>query len=383
MKQKKLILTPTKAMDRMQWLAFRTPVFHVGSLLEREIGFNPKFLTPEFKDEERYQTLITFFKESEVWQKFIFPCIGGSEMATIMGLNEYKASIELFYEKVGVIDIPDFDNIAMFWGRELEAQVAEKWQYWDGTEETLIDNFKNGRIIRKNRRINAYMQNVDFPYIFVSIDRIINKGTQMKEGSLECKTISGYAADKWEAGIPPMYLIQNQTQLLVPEFDFGEIAILRDGRHFDVIPFDRNDSICDTIKNKAKLFYESVKSAIEFYFLSLGSPTEELRLLNLHHIDGFAPEPDSSISYENYLKRKPDDGYTVTGTIIEHQICKDFQENKMKAEEYVERQRECSNKIKAYMAEASTMIFDKEPSDNVTWRANKNGVRVFKINLKS
>lgn len=380
MNLKKLVLTPTNDMDRTQWLSFRKPTFHVERLLETELGWNPCYLQPDQKTHERYQELLTFFKESACWHEFFFPCIGASEMATILGLNDYESSIELYYKKTGVIPVNDFDNAAMFWGRELEKEIAEKWSFWDGTAESMMENFRTGKVIRKCRRINAYMQNKAFPFIFASLDRIINKQGGRVEGSLECKTIAGWSADKWTAGIPPAYLIQNQTQVLVAGFDFGEIAVLKDGRTFDVLPFEKSENICVRILEAATDFFNRVKSGLEFYFLSQAAYTDELAAVCQHHINDYAPEPDGSLAYENYLKQKPDTGGQVLGTIKEHEFAVLYCRHKDQIAEMEEKVRFCSNMLKTALGEASTMTFSGN-GDRVTWKANKKGVRVFNVQV--
>ncbi len=384
---KNLIIVPTIEMSREQWLAFRSPKIHVNDFirLNTEKSLDVLSFTDDERNDENANALLELFK-SDLWQQYTFPCIGASEMSTIVGLNPYKSSIELFYEKVGIKPTPAFDNAAMFWGRELEEQIAEKWQYWQGDEQSMIDNYNEGKIVRKCRRLNAYLLNKNFPFIFASIDRIINKQTLSKtniidEGVLECKTISGFAADQWEMGFPPSYVIQIQTQLLVSELQFGESATLKDGRYFDCLPFDRNENLCNSIKERASKFYNNVKTAIEYYFLSLASYSERMRNENLAVVDTFSPEPDGSVSYENYLKDrfKDDFGTSRQGTPDELVLAREHELFKIKIDELEDFKRICSNKIKNSMQETQTLTFDE---GKITWKANKNGSRVFKVSLR-
>lgn len=394
MNKKNLILTATKSMNRQQWLEFRQPLTHVRNFLDSKLrlkGVDHDVFwlhgdnrTPDLV-ESLYNVLIETFKQDD-WQNFQFPTIGGSEISSIMGLNPYKSSIELYFEKVGLKKTFDGDNVAMFWGRELEEQIAEKWQYWDGSAEGMIDNFAKGNIKRKCRRINFYVQNRNTPWIFVSLDRVINKTKTdqevLDEGCLECKTISGWSSDMWEGGIPVMYVAQLQTQLLTCEFLFGEMAILKDGRFFDVIPFDKHPDICDRIIKDSEHFFQIVKKGIEEYFLWTYAPTDELKQQHYHNIEQLAPEPDGSDAYKNYLSQAYQNATAegIIGGVLELDLAKKYKFYGAKINDFETLQQECSNKLKAFMKESSKIDLGKDGS--VTWNNNAKGTRVFRVNVK-
>src|SRR5689334_2959822 len=113
----------------------------------------------------------------EDWLAFRFNGLGGSDISAVLGLNPYMSSHKLFYQKLGEVEY-DAENIHMFWGNQHEDKVAEMWQYFDTestNKENYINNFNEGNIIRKCRRVNAYITNPDFPWAFASVDRLINK----------------------------------------------------------------------------------------------------------------------------------------------------------------------------------------------------------------
>src|SRR5690242_12186881 len=89
------------------------------------------------------------------WLNFRMNGIGGSEVGTILGLNQYQSNVELFYKKLG--EVPDEpDNLHMFWGREHEDTIADKWQYYDPNDRdpaNYIFNKNEEKIIRKCRRV--------------------------------------------------------------------------------------------------------------------------------------------------------------------------------------------------------------------------------------
>lgn len=386
MNKNNLIFTDTKAMNREQWLAFRQPLTHVKPFLakiyEQRTGVkaNLTFFSG-WNNEELYKILLVLFT-TEQWKEFIFPTVGASEISSIVGLNPYKSIIELYYEKIGLKEPFKETNAAMFWGKTLEATIAEMWQYWDGSAESVFENEQAGKIVRRCRRLNAYTQNKNWPWLFVSVDRIINKGEHGEEGVLECKTMSGHAADMWEDGIPPMYVAQLQTCLAVTELKFGEMANLIDGREFSVYPFGVSEAITDRLIRESKKFFDMVKAGVENYLLYCYAPTDWQKQEHIAKIDANSPEPDGSLSYENYLKTTyKENGYEITGGQVEIHIAKSHDYFNEKIKMLTDLKRLCSNKLKGFMKDAAVISFGEE--GKVSWKADKNGTRTMRIKVNA
>lgn len=316
----------------------------------------------------------------EQWLRFRKKGIGASEVGTVMGLNQYKASIELFYEKISP-DVPySVENIHTFMGKYFESQVAELWQYWEGSEESMIYNYSKGNIIRRCRRVNAYVQNPKYPWLFVSLDRQINRHDDKDNGALEVKTIMGYEADKWEAGIPPSHVVQVQDQCLVCEFKYGELATLTNGRRFDVTPFDINKAIAKEVIEQTREFWERVVKAR----VIITQQYEARRKHNMRLVEDLGgqlamlePPPDNTEAYANYLKAR----YNKTvageraGTLAELAEAKkhrDFCDRIMELSEY---KRGSENKLKAKLGEMEKLVFPG--AGFISWKADTNGVRKF------
>lgn len=322
---------------------------------------------------------------NEDWLRFRKRGIGASEVGTILGLSQYTSSMELFYEKIGEGIEYKTENIAMFMGKEKEAFVANLWQYWEGTEESMIQNYRQGKKIRRMQRVNAYIQNPKYPWLFVSLDRKINRGKNGEEGALEIKTIGGYEADKWVGGIPPSHIVQVQTQCLVCEFNFGELAVLRDGRNFDVYPFDYMPGIGEEIVEKTKDFWYRVENARRvltqrfeaqksFNMKAVEELTEELHT--------YEPEPDGSEAYERFIKDKFKETRSGEreGTIIELEAAKEHKRLKEQIKELEPKLREKENYLKNQIRDMSTLNFGKEGL--VSWRTDVNGSRRFVNKVK-
>lgn len=267
----------------------------------------------------------------EDWLRFRKRGVGASDVGTILGLNPYKCSAQLFWEKVSDDIGLTVENMAMFLGKEQEDFIANLWQYWEDDEQQMMTNYRAGRIVRRCQRVNAYVINPDFPWLFVSLDRKINKGAKTivsaipqahggaiargmnvtetggTEGALELKTIAGYEADKWEAGIPPSHVVQVQTQLLVCEFLFGELAVLKDGRTLDVIPFEFSPGITETIITRTKEFWDRVEKgrilATRRFEAERNYNYKAVEQLEAE-LSSIEPPPDGSDAFAKYLKER-------------------------------------------------------------------------------
>jgi predicted phage-related endonuclease len=192
------------------------------------------------------------------WHFFRFQNgLGASDIGCVLGLTaSWKSPIELFYQKLDPALCMQEENIFMFFGSEQEEWICDKYQYWSGTTKSLMENFRAGKMIKKVQRVNAYIQNPNYPWLFVSLDRKINKDENGEEGLLEAKWISGWVANKFIGGIPPSHMAQVQTQLLVSEITYGDLATVVDGHTFDVYGFKPDQEIFDAIITKDKRFLE-------------------------------------------------------------------------------------------------------------------------------
>lgn len=317
----------------------------------------------------------------EDWLKYRKRGIGASEVGTIMGLNPYKSSIELFYEKIGEELGYSVENIAMFLGKEQEPLIADMWQYWGGDQESMIANYRAGNLVRKCQRVNAYVHNPDYPHLFVSLDRKINRHGDRGEGALEIKTIAGYESDKWEGGIPPYQIIQVQTQLLVCDFEYGELATLKNGRQFDVYQFERNQVIIDSILERTIEFWRRVELAREIVTSrfeaqrSFNYALVEQCNANLQQVE---PEPDGSDAFNNFLKEK----YRIAlpgerqGTIVELEDAKAHKDAKARIKELEGIAQLHENKLKNAIRDGCDRL-DFGTSGYVSWKTDSNGTRRF------
>ncbi len=301
------------------------------------------------------------------WLKFRENGIGASEIATIMGLNRYKSAHQLFYEKVEGATEQE-DSIAMFMGRYNEDSIADLWQYWETDQLTMMQNYAEKKVIRKCRKINAYLINPEFPHLFASLDRVINKNGTDKEQALELKTISAFSSDQWISGIPPQYIVQLQQQLLVADLEEGELCILKDGRYMEVYSFRRNEEIINSIIEQSTKFWNNVLEARKLNLQ--GCPFEHLEP-EIDHIEAYADFLNEKFT-ATPQKAEPIDEMYIAG--MQYLECNE-DEKAIKLEKT-----RLTNIIKAYMGNAS--LIDFGPDGKITWNENAKGSRTMLIKLK-
>lgn len=322
----------------------------------------------------------------EEWLSYRHTGIGASEVGAILGLDDYTSSLELYYYKIGEVPKFDVESMASFMGREQEDLVARLWQYWDGDQDSMIRNFRAGTIVRKCQRVNAYVRNPDFPWLYVSLDRKINRHADKEEGTLEIKTIGGWEADKWEGGLPPKYITQVNTQMLVCEFPYGEMALLQDGRNMDVLPFEKSDNIVNHILTRTKDFWDRVQKGRmlvneKYHALSKFNQAKVEQLT--HEIDALAPEPDGTLAYADYLKHrfgKPNK-LERPGTPAELEAAQLQRDAADRLKEVQEVKLLHENTLKKGMGDVQVLDFGKD--GKVYWSVTAAGSRIFRNKLKT
>jgi putative phage-type endonuclease len=274
---------------------------------------------------------------TDEWYAFRKNGIGGSEVGNLLLPNpDYDSAIWIFHEKVGTIESRKFDNEAMFWGREHEDSIADKWRYWDGTQDGYIQNFKDKKIIRECRNVNGYIVNPKYPWLFASLDRVMNvkggrnliTGEPLKtEGVLECKTMNQWVAQKWEDGMPVYYLMQIHQYMAIIESDYAEIAVLENGNKLRIEKIQRDDGLCEKIINITKGFwYNRVLPAKEAFI----KRQEAEKTGNMHEIEKqdaiiqqLEPDPDKTKSYQEFMsKRYLQERESIEGTMEYFDLCK-------------------------------------------------------------
>ena len=162
------------------------------------------------------------------WLEFRKKGIGGSDAASILGLNPYSSQFALWADKMGLTS-PIDDNEAMRQGRDLEDYVARRF-----CEET-------GKKVKRN---NFMWQHDKFPMMLANVDREIVG----ENAGLECKTTSVYNKTDFEGGhIPLNYYVQCMHYMGVMGYDKMYLAVLVVGKAFYYFDIERNEQEIETL----------------------------------------------------------------------------------------------------------------------------------------
>lgn len=149
----------------------------------------------------------------EDWLEWRRKGIGGSDSATIAGLNPYGSLYELWADKQGFLS-PKEDNEAMRTGRDLEQYVAERFCEATG---------------KKVKRLPYMYSHKDYSFITANIDRKVVG----ENAGLECKTTNLFNRTDFEGGeVQPNYICQCWHYMNVMGYDKMYLAVLILGKGF-------------------------------------------------------------------------------------------------------------------------------------------------------
>ena len=219
--------------------------------------------------------------------------IGGSDIASIVGMNRRKTPFTLWLEKTGEIEPEDLsNNEAVQLGTELEEFVAQKFSRITGL---------------KVRRRTAIYTHKKYPFLAAHVDRLIVGTDEL----LECKTCSTYRADEWEdiivkeeidgkivekviEKIPQEYLLQVIWYLGITNKKRGYIAVLIGGQKFKYRKIDFDEELFDYMLKAAVEFWNCVVNKLPPAFI----PSDNDLLVQIY------PEQEEKAEYINDQKQE-------------------------------------------------------------------------------
>jgi predicted phage-related endonuclease len=327
----------------------------------------------------RKDLIVIKAKDKADWLNYQLLRTGGSTASALLGLNEYSSAAEVFYKYIGEQGQKQADNLPMLFGRCLEPVVRDLWQYWEGTPESMLANHAIGKKVQEVEYIDdlTILVSPDYPWLHCNLDGRIISNYEGREGILEIKTISSYAADKFQDGIPPAYIIQVHVYMIVTGYRYAEIAMLQDGRKFDVYPIEYNENIAEQIIERTKAFWDKVNLAKAIMASDLP------RDAKLAEVAQYEPEVEDTKAYESFLKERfkaNPELPAIEGSQEHWEWAQGHEAVKPKIKELEAEQLLYRNKLIRTMGEREVINFDE--AGTVTYRANKNGARTLRINLK-
>lgn len=199
--------------------------------------------------------------------------IGGSDVATVLGLNPYKTPLSLWEEKTGKTKGSPAGEAA-YWGTTLEDVVAKEFSKRTGMKiqrvkfllSTGEDGWMRGNIDRAivNEQI-AKTVRVNKPAKAAETGLMLSTDV-----GLECKTANAFMADKWgpsqedeivsgkvvtEHQIPLYYETQIQWYMAVTGIKKFYVAVLIGGQDFRMYEVQRDEDVIKAIVEKCRAFW--------------------------------------------------------------------------------------------------------------------------------
>lgn len=265
--------------------------------------------------------------------------IGGSDIGTIMGVNQWKSPYTLWAEKTGLIEVED---------------ISDKDAVWFGVmEEDIIAKRFMMKTELKVKKSNYAYGCKEYPYLRGHVDRIAAKG----KWGLEIKTTSSWNKTKYDEGeIPESHYWQCMFYMFLTGWDTWYLATKRDNR-FYITKISRDDEAIERMLDACEDFWNHVQS---------GEPVE---------IDG----SDSTQETLEQMYPEEHQGETVNLESQEDTLLAmlelSTQEKNLK-----ELKTKYQNEIKAVLGEAEK---GETGQFTVSWKANAKGTRVFRLVEKS
>ena len=272
----------------------------------------------------------------EEWLQIKKSGLGGSEIAAICGLSPYQTPRDIFMLKTGKEDYQE-SNWNMKLGTYLEGGIAELWQ-----EES-------GYNVIKSSAKNVVYVHPKHSFLLGTPDRRFFYSTKEK-GILEIKTTTG-VFDYEE--IPQQWVIQIQWYMGLTGLKRGILTWFE---------FRTKEMKSQEYEFEPELFNQLVEIGVDFW--------------NNHVLTGTEPEAINSSDILKIFKKEEPGKVIEASTELQevYSSIKHLQSQVVPINEQIETMKE---QVKMVMRDAEKVKY----VDQVlfTWKANKNGSRVFSI----
>ncbi len=189
--------------------------------------------------------------------------IGGSDVSAIMDLNPWKTIHDVFIEKVDENPKPFRENEAMYWGKNLEEAIADRW-----LSERLSKYSQGSYNIERSQVLSTGHPTKD--YVRGHPDAIYKGWKDDKPITcfLEVKTTDSRNASNWTNTAPPYYFVQLAWYAMINARNYehrGEslpnteywFAVLIGGNNYKEFQVDIDSSDMDLVESKATKFWEN------------------------------------------------------------------------------------------------------------------------------
>ena len=171
--------------------------------------------------------------------------IGGSDLGSILGINNFRTELDVYFEKTAEGIAEDTAGEAAYWGNVLEDVVAQEY-----AKRTGFKIEKPAGLIRHS----------EYPFIACNLDYWVIDD-QGNSHILECKTANQMKVTCWgEEGtdqIPESYLYQVAYYAAITGVNRVDIAVLIGGQDFRIYRYDKDEVKESQLIRAAKKFWNN------------------------------------------------------------------------------------------------------------------------------
>lgn len=197
----------------------------------------------------------------EEWLELRKKYIGGSDAASVVGLNDYQSPYALWAEKRG-IQPPFAGNLRTRIGTEMEPVIAKLFE-----EETG----------KKVQNCNFSLINDSFPWAVADVDRMVIG----EDAILEIKSTSALNLKHYKNGdYPARFYVQVMHYLAVTGKQKAYLAVLIGNSDFRIFEIERDEDEISALMEAEKQFYGYMQSgeeppanAVDVESIKLAHPT--------------------------------------------------------------------------------------------------------------
>lgn len=182
----------------------------------------------------------------EEWLEYRRKGIGGSDSATIVGMNPYATPFSLWAEKSGLTPEKE-DTEAMRIGRDLEPYVVKRFK------EYMAEHGAAKRI----KECNYILRHPKYPWMLANVDRLIVG----EKAGLECKTTATLNLKQFKNGeYPDRYYTQCVHYMAVTGAERWYLAVLVLGKGFFVFAIERDEEEIAALIEAEQDFWSMVQA---------------------------------------------------------------------------------------------------------------------------
>lgn len=158
----------------------------------------------------------------EEWLRYRRQGIGGSDVASLIGINKWKSPTELWMEKTGQSNEPQTESEAVQWGNIMEPVLRN--HFAEVTKKPVAE-------------VKAILQHKDYSFMLANVDGVTIDDAG-NPAILEIKTAGEYKRADWDGGVPAYYETQIQHYLAVTGVQKAYCAVLIGGNSFRIYEVD-------------------------------------------------------------------------------------------------------------------------------------------------